>query len=114
MPETQLERLQRTGHRRLGTRRSGFRYVRADGRPVPAQDRERIDALRLPPAWTRVFISPSPTARLQAVGRDAAGRWQYRYHPAFLRRQEAKKYARLEAFARALPAMRRRVEADLR
>ncbi|HVE81996.1 MAG TPA: DNA topoisomerase IB [Myxococcales bacterium] len=114
MPQTQLDRLQRTGHRRLGTKRSGFRYARADGRAVSAQERKRIDALRVPPAWTHVFVNPSPTARLQAVGQDAAGRWQYRYHPAFLRRQEARKYARLEAFARALPAMRRRVAADLR
>ncbi|HVE87713.1 MAG TPA: DNA topoisomerase IB [Myxococcales bacterium] len=114
MPATQLERLQRTGHRRLGTPRSGFRYVRAGGRAVSAKDRERIAALHLPPAWTDVFISPSPTARLQAIGKDAAGRWQYRYHPAFLRRQQARKYDRLQAFARALPGMRRHVAADLR
>src|SRR4051812_4830809 len=114
MPMTQLDRLQRRGYRRLGTPRSGFRYARADGRPLPAEERERVLALHLPPAWTDVFIAPSPGARLQAVGRDAAGRWQYRYHPAFLRRQQERKYERLLAFARALPAMRRRVAADLR
>ncbi|MFP2927505.1 DNA topoisomerase IB, partial [Pyxidicoccus sp. 3LG] len=61
-----------------------------------------------------VAISPSPTARLQAVGRDAAGRWQYRYHASHTRRQEERKFERIVSFARALPRMRRRVSADLR
>lgn len=112
--ETQLERLQRTGLRRLGTAKRGFRYVRADGRPASKADRERIDALRLPPAWTQVSISASPAARLQAVGMDAAGRWQYRYHASHRRRREEEKFQRIVAFARALPRMRRRVNADLR
>jgi DNA topoisomerase-1 len=111
---TALERLQRTGLKRLGTARRGFRYVRADGRPVSGADRERIDALRLPPAWTEVAIAPSAGARLQAVGRDAAGRWQYRYHASHRRRREEEKFQRIVDFARALPRMRRRVNADLR
>ncbi|MFP2906888.1 DNA topoisomerase IB [Pyxidicoccus sp. 3LFB2] len=112
--ETQLERLQRTGIRRLGTARRGFRYVRADGRAASKADRERIDAMRLPPAWRDVAVAPSPTAHLQAVGRDAAGRWQYRYHTTHRQRQEEKKFQRIVGFARALPKMRRRVNADLR
>lgn len=112
--ETQLERLQRTGLRRLGTAKRGFRYVRADGRAVSKEDRERIAALRLPPAWTEVAIAPSAGARLQAVGKDAAGRWQYRYHASHTRKQEERKFQRIVGFARALPRMRRRVNADLR
>jgi DNA topoisomerase-1 len=112
--ETQLEYLRRTGIRRLGTAQKGFRYVRADGRAASREDRERIEAMRLPPAWTEVAISPSATARLQAVGRDAAGRWQYRYHASHTRRQEERKFQRIVGFARALPRMRRRVNADLR
>jgi DNA topoisomerase-1 len=112
--ETQLERLQRTGLKRLGSAKRGFRYVRADGKAASKEDRERIDAMRLPPAWSQVAIAPSPTARLQAVGMDAAGRWQYRYHATHTRRQEDEKFQRIVDFARALPRMRRRVNADLR
>ncbi|NMO16565.1 DNA topoisomerase IB [Pyxidicoccus fallax] len=111
---TQLERLQQTGIRRRGSAKRGFRYVRADGRAVSKADRERIDAMRLPPAWTDVAISPSPSARLQAVGRDAAGRWQYRYHETHTRKRGEQKFQRIVDFARALPRMRRRVNADLR
>ncbi|RKH60747.1 DNA topoisomerase IB, partial [Corallococcus llansteffanensis] len=69
---TQLERLRQDGHRRLGTMKRGFRYVDATGRPVSAAERERIEALRLPPAWTEVAIATKASARLQAVGRDGA------------------------------------------
>jgi DNA topoisomerase-1 len=109
-----LERLQRTGLRRLGTPASGFRHARADGRPAAAADVERIRALRLPPAWTDVYVSPAAGAKLQAIGRDKAGRWQYRYHPDFVRRQSAAKYRRLLRFAEALPRVRARVERDFR
>ncbi|BDG01987.1 DNA topoisomerase IB [Anaeromyxobacter oryzae] len=109
-----LERLQREGIRRLGTPRTGFRYVRPDGRPVPRADTERIRALRLPPAWTDVHVSPAPGAKLQAVGRDAAGRWQYRYHREFMKRQASAKYRRLLRFAEALPRIRAAVDRDMR
>jgi DNA topoisomerase-1 len=109
-----IEKLQRSGIRRLGTPASGFRYVRADGRHVAAAEVERIRALRLPPAWTDVHVSPAAGAKLQAIGRDRAGRWQYRYHPDFTKRQAASKYRRLLRFAEALPRIRARVERDFR
>ncbi|MFY1827737.1 DNA topoisomerase IB [Myxococcus fulvus] len=111
---TRLERLQREGLRRVGSPARGFRYVDASGRPVSAKTKERIEALRLPPAWRDVFISRSPTESLQAVGRDAAGRWQYRYHATHRRKADEAKFRRIVGFARALPRMRRRVNADLR
>jgi DNA topoisomerase-1 len=73
-----------------------------------------VHALRIPPAWTDVHVSPAPGAKLQAVGRDRAGRWQYRYHPAFRQRQEKAKYRRLLRFADALPRLRAAVDRDLR
>lgn len=111
---TQIERLQHEGIRRLGSPQRGFRYVRADGRPVARPERERLEALKIPPAWVEVAISPSVKSKLQAVGKDGAGRWQYRYHESFTRRQQEEKYRRIVGFARALPRMRRRVSADLR
>jgi DNA topoisomerase-1 len=111
---THIERLQQEGFRRLGSPQRGFRYVRADGRPVSREECERITALKLPPAWTDVAISPSAKSKLQAIGKDGAGRWQYRYSEAFSRRQQEEKYRRIVGFARALPKMRRRITADLR
>jgi DNA topoisomerase-1 len=111
---TQIECLQQKGIRRLGSPQRGFRYVRADGRPVSPQERERIDALKLPPAWKDVAISPAAKSKLQAIGKDGAGRWQYRYHESFTRRQQDEKYKRIVGFARALPRMRHRVSQDLR
>ena len=111
---THIERLQQEGIRRQGSPQRGFRYRRVDGKPVSAQERERIEALKIPPAWKEVLISPSPKAKLQAPGKDGAGRWQHRYHEAFQKRREAEKYQRIVDFARALPRLRRRVNADLR
>ena len=93
---------------------SGFHYRHADGGRVDAPTVKRIEALRVPPAWTEVFIHPSPRAHLQAVGRDKAGRWQYRYHPAFRARQDALKFERLIAFGHALPTLRRTITRHLR
>ena len=67
----------------------------------------------IPPAWTDVWICPDPLGHLQATGRDARGRKQYRYHPRYRQRRETAKYERLVAFARALPAIRRQVDRDL-
>jgi DNA topoisomerase-1 len=109
-----IELLQRAGRRRTGTPRSGFQWRSAEGGRLPRAEAERLQRLRLPPAWTEVHASASPDARVQAIGRDRAGRWQYRYHPAFRRRQEAAKHRRLLRFAEALPAMRRAIDRDLR
>lgn len=86
----------------------------ADGRKPSAVDLERIARLVLPPAWKDVAISASPSAGLQAVGRDAAGRWQYRYSEEHERRRERRKGRRLAEFAAALPKMRTAIERDLR
>jgi DNA topoisomerase-1 len=110
---TRLEKLQQTGWRRKGTPAAGFTYETADGRPVKAADLERIEALKIPPAWTEVAINPRPSGALQAVGRDAAGRWQYLYHENHVRRQEQKKFDRLMKFAAALPRMRQTVARHL-
>jgi DNA topoisomerase-1 len=109
-----VERLRADGIRRLGTPRSGFRYRTAAGRRPSRADLERIRALRLPPAWQDVLVAPQPGAKLQAVGTDAAGRLQYRYHPEFQRHRADAKYRRLLRFADALPRIRAAVTRDLR
>ena len=111
---TQLEKLQTTGIRRLGTAKRGFRYRRADGTKPGREDLVRVDALRIPPAWIDVAINRTSTGRLQAVGRDAAGRWQYLYHENHVSRSQRKKFARLLKFAQALPNMRKVVARELR
>ncbi|HEY6907978.1 MAG TPA: DNA topoisomerase IB [Myxococcales bacterium] len=105
---THVELLQRNGYRRVGSPRSGFRYKGAPARELP-----RLRALRLPPAWTDVAVSRDPRARLQAVGRDKKGRWQYRYSEAAVRQREEKKFERLVAFGNALPRLRRTIERGL-
>ena len=92
----------------------GFRYVSAEGAPI--RDKEilgRIRSLAIPPAWREVWICPAAHGHLQAVGRDARGRKQYRYHPRWRAVRDGTKYARLVDFARALPRIRARVRADL-
>jgi DNA topoisomerase-1 len=91
-----------------------FQYRDAKGKACndPAT-LERIRKLAIPPAWTRVWICADGRGHLQATGRDARGRKQYRYHPAWRETREADKFDQLEAFAKALPAIRRRVRADL-
>ena len=75
---------------------------------------ERIRALAIPPAWTDVWISPSPRARLQATGLDSAGRRQYRYHASYRAAQEREKFERLLHFAASLPALRSRTAQDVK
>jgi DNA topoisomerase I len=111
---TAIERLQQSGILRRGSPRRGFHYRHAGGRRVSRADRIRVQQLRLPPAWRDVVIAASPGARLQAVGRDAAGRWQYVYHASHVRRREQRKYERLLKFGQALPALRRAVARDQR
>ncbi|MFO1303124.1 MAG: DNA topoisomerase IB [Burkholderiales bacterium] len=92
-----------------------FLYFRAEGRPVRrATDLARIASLAIPPAWTEVWICPDPRGHLQATGKDARGRKQYRYHPAWIAERDSNKFASLADFARALPRIRRAVVRDLR
>ena len=95
-------------------RGSGFRYVGPDGRPARPADVQRIRSLVIPPAWTDVWVCADPLGHLQATGRDARGRKQYRYHARWRQVRDETKYHRLIGFARALPAIRRRTAADLR
>jgi DNA topoisomerase-1 len=89
-------------------------YRRPDGTPVTDPDeRARIDAIGIPPAWTDVWISPTPEGHLLATGRDSRGRKQYRYHPRWQEVRDATKYHRMGEFGQALPGLRRRVDADL-
>jgi DNA topoisomerase-1 len=92
----------------------GFRYVAPDGSPVrDFATRHRIRTLAVPPAWTDVWICPTAAGHIQAIGRDARGRKQYRYHARWRETRDATKYARLALFAERLPAIRRRVAQDL-
>ena len=111
---TRTERLHQTGIIRLGSPKSGFRYKHSDGRKVSAADLKRIQALAIPPAWTDVAINALAGGRLQAVGKDFAGRWQYRYHENHVRGQELKKFKRLIKFAEAIPKLRGTVSKHLR
>ena len=94
-------------------RGKGFSYVGADGKPVSAGERKRIEKLAIPPAWTDVWICPRPDGHVHATGRDAKGRKQHRYHPDWRKVRDASKYERLVDFGAGLPALRRDVERDL-
>ena len=92
----------------------GFRYVARDGDGVKDEDDlRRIRKLAIPPAWTEVWISTDPRGHLQATGRDAKGRKQYRYHERFREIRDETKYERMLDFAKVLPKIRKRVDADL-
>ena len=94
--------------RRRGTKKRGFWYEDHKGRRITDEAQlERIRLLVIPPAWTHVRIAPAARSRLQAVGIDTAGRIQYKYHSAFAARQQQKKFAKIERFGQALPALRR-------
>jgi DNA topoisomerase-1 len=104
--------------RRAGIQRKasslGFRYYRPDGRLIRHPgELKRIARLAVPPAWKDVWICPDPRGHLQATGRDARGRKQYRYHPEWRQTRDETKYDRLPAFAAALPKIRARIAADL-
>jgi len=110
---TNIERLQLIGIRRLGTPQRGFRYKPASGKLTQA-DLQRVYELKIPPAWTDVAINPAANGRLQAIGKDTAGRWQYLYHQNHTRAQELRKFQRLKKFGQAIPKMRRTVARHLR
>lgn len=91
-----------------------FAYEDADGHAVrDAETLERIRKLAIPPAWEAVWICADPSGHIQATGRDARGRKQYRYHPRWRAERDGTKYSRMVALGHALPALRRRVAADL-
>src|SRR5688572_29476156 len=99
--------------RRLGTSRSGFRYV--DARRKVVRDRRtlaRIKQLRVPPAWRDVHVSPSSLRSIQAWGFDARGRKQYRYHGHAVQKRELRKYHRVRQLAKTLPHVRRQLRAQ--
>jgi DNA topoisomerase-1 len=92
----------------------GFTYTGPDGKTV--RDRAtlaRIRALAIPPAWTEVWIAPDPRGHIQATGRDARRRKQYRYHPSWHEVRHETKFGRMLAFSAALPKIRRALDADL-
>jgi DNA topoisomerase-1 len=92
-----------------------FIYRGPDGRAVrDPETLRRIKSLRVPPAWTRVWICPDPDGHLQAVGFDARGRKQYLYHPRWREVRDQTKFEHMLTFGRALPRIRTRVEADLK
>ena len=97
-----------------GIRRTPDGYLDAKGKPVTDEKTlARIKSLVIPPAWTDVWICASPNGHLQAVGRDARGRKQYRYHPEYRHQRDQTKFSRMLNFGAALKAIRKRVESDL-
>ena len=102
------------GLRRHKTR-SGFRYVDAAGHTVSDEATlQRVRSLAIPPAYVDVWICTRANGHLQATGRDARGRKQYRYHPRWAEVRDQQKFSRIEAFGAALPRLRRRLRTDLK
>lgn len=92
----------------------GFAFIDAHGHVLREKSHiQRIRSLAIPPAWTRVWICPSPYGHLQAVGYDARGRKQYRYHPLYRQVRNHTKFSRMVDFGKALSVIRKRVQADL-
>ncbi|HEU4523503.1 MAG TPA: hypothetical protein VFR62_00680 [Gemmatimonadales bacterium] len=97
--------------KRAGT---GFTYVGPDGRGITdKRELARIRALAIPPAYTDVWICPYPNGHIQATGRDARGRKQYRYHPKWREVRDVTKFERMIGFSRVLPAIRAQVSKDM-
>src|SRR4029450_8495486 len=91
-----------------------FEYLDTEETPIGAERLLRIKRLAIPPAWTEVWICPSANGHIQATGRDARGRKQYRYHERWREVRDENKFDRLAQFAKALPNIRRRVARDLK
>jgi DNA topoisomerase-1 len=104
----------RPGYTRRGSN-GEFEYLDAEGKEIRDEQRLlRIKRLAIPPAWTEVWICPSPNGHIQATGRDARRRKQYRYHERWRELRDENKFDRLTQFAKALPNIRRRVAQDLK
>lgn len=100
---------------RTGSKASGFRYAGADGKRVrDRQVLERIDALRIPPAWKKVHVAVNSRSAIQVWGFDARGRKQYRYHPRAVQKGEMRKFYRIAQMGRDLPKLRRKFLRDMR
>ena len=98
---------------RKGTKASGFRYVTAAGKPVRQRHHlERIDELRIPPAWTGVHIAASPKPAIQAWGFDVRGRKQYRYHVRAVEKGSLRKHYRVRQLGTDLPRLRHKLDKD--
>jgi DNA topoisomerase-1 len=101
----------------ISRRRSGkgWSYYDPDGMLLSdAATRKRLNALAIPPAWTNVWICPDPDGHIQVTARDARGRKQYRYHTSYREVRDQSKFRRMLEFSEILPALRERVERDLR
>jgi DNA topoisomerase I len=105
-----------TGIRRLGSKEKGFFYRYPDSGEIVREERvlKRIENLKVPPAWEEARIARGPSAKVQAVGYDSAGRVQYLYHPKYRERKEREKFERILRFADQLPEMRRTTSEHLR
>ncbi len=104
------------GIRRLGSKERGFFYRYPGTGETVREERvlTRIENLKVPPAWEEARIARSPSAKVQAIGYDSAGRLQYLYHPRYRERKEREKFARILRFSDALPEMRRITSNHLR
>jgi DNA topoisomerase-1 len=105
-----------TGIRRLGSKEKGFFYSYPGTEETVREERvlTRIENLKVPPAWEEAHIARSPSAKVQAVGYDTAGRLQYVYHPKYRERKEREKFERILRFADQLPKMRKTTSNHLR
>jgi DNA topoisomerase-1 len=105
-----------TGIRRLGSKEKGFFYRYPDSGETVCEEKvlARIENLKVPPAWEEVHIARGPSAKVQAVGYDTAGRLQYLYHPKYRERKEREKFERILRFADHLPEMRKTTSNHLR
>jgi len=104
------------GIRRLGSKENGFFYRYPDTNETVREERvlSRIESLKVPPAWQEARIARSPSAKVQAVGYDSAGRLQYVYNPKYREHKEREKFERVLRFADALPTMRKKTNDHLR
>src|SRR5581483_10120318 len=104
----------RPGYSRVA-KNGNFEYLDTAGKRIRDEQRlVRIKRLAIPPAWTDVWICPSPNGHIQATGRDARRRKQYRYHDRWREIRDEDKFGRLAAFAQSLPKIRRQIAKDMK